>query len=134
VPAQCSYDYAIIRIVPFVEREEFINAGVILFCRTRRFLGVKTVLNAARLHALYPRLDIAAVGAHLALFEKITRVDAPPPFKGYSLAEKFHWLVSPRSTMVQVSDVHCGICTHPVAALESLMDSQVRMLPASPKN
>lgn len=132
MPVPSSFDYAVIRVVPFVERKEFVNAGVILFCRTCQFLGTKTLLEASRFRALYPRLDLTAVAAHLSIFEQICRDNAPPPFTDYSLAEKFHWLVSPKSTMIQVSAVHSGICKDPAETLEMLMDTLVRMPPTLP--
>ncbi len=105
-----SYDYAIIKIVPLVERGEFINAGVILFCRTQRFLAAQVELHEARLLALIP----AICNGH----GPIGQLDMP---------ERFHWLVAPRSTIIQTSDVHCGLCSDPTQALEHLMATMVRL-------
>ena len=125
MPAPSSFDYAVIRIVPIVAREEFINAGVILFCRTRRFLGARVELNAGRLPALAPHLDLEEVRAHLELIPKIC--EGQGPIGQLSLADRFHWLTSPRSTIIQISPVHSGLCTDPAAALERLMQTTVQL-------
>jgi len=120
-PVRHSYDYAVVRVVPRVEREEFFNAGVILFCRVRRFLGARVALDQGRLAALAPALDPAGVEAHLALIERICAGDVDAgPIARLPLAERFHWLVAPRSTVVQTSPVHSGLCADPAAALERL--------------
>jgi hypothetical protein len=120
-----SFDYAIVRLVPQVEREEFINVGVILFCRTRRFLAAKIELDDARLAALAPELDGDKVRAHLNLIPTIC-AGGDGPIGRLSQAERFHWLITPRSSSVQVSPVHCGLCTDPAAALERLVAAMVR--------
>lgn len=121
MPAQSSFDYALVRLVPRVEREEFINVGVILFCRTKRFLDARLALDQARLATLAPDLDSTKFQEHLDL---IPRLCAGGPEAGpigcLGQAERFHWLVSPRSTVIQVSPVHCGLCTDPQAVLEYL--------------
>jgi hypothetical protein len=126
MPATSSYDYAIIRIVPHVERGECVNAGVILFCRTRRFLGARFHLDTARLRALAPQLDSAAVQDEL---NAIARICEGGPAAGtlgqMSQSERFHWLVSPRSTVIQTSPVHMGKCVDPEAALAHLLQSLV---------
>ena len=125
--AQSSYDYAIVRVVPRVERGEFVNAGVILFCRTRRFLGARIALDASRLAALAPQLDIPEVNRHLAIIPLVCAggVEAGP-IGLLPLADRFHWLVAPRSAMIQTSPVHSGLCDAPEAALEQLLDALVR--------
>jgi hypothetical protein len=119
VPA--SFDYAIFRIVPRVEREEFVNAGVIVYCAEQRFLAARVHVDEARLKALWPDLDIELVRQHL---EAITRISSGDPSAGpiahLAPGERFHWLVAPRSTMIQVSPVHSGICEAPAEALERL--------------
>ena len=121
MPERSSYDYAVIRVVPRVEREEFVAAGVILFCRTQRFLAARIGLDPERLLALNPHLDIAQVQAHLALFPRICAGGADAgPIGQLDQSERFHWLTSPRSTVIQVSPVHCGLCTDPQAALDRL--------------
>ena len=126
MPALSSYDYAIVRVVPCVERGECINVGVILFCRTRRFLGALISLDAQRLLALFPTIDIDAVRSHLDAIPLVCAGSAEAgPISQLSQSERFHWLVSPRSTIVQTSPVHSGLCSDPAAALEHLMQTMV---------
>ena len=132
MPAPAAFDYALVRIVPCVERGEFLNVGVILFCRTRRFLDARIELDEARVRALWPAADLDEIRAHL---EAIPRICAGGPEAGpigqLLLHERFHWLVAPRSTVIQTSPVHSGICLDPAATLEHLMDRMVRS-PGSP--
>src|SRR5262245_25690212 len=104
VPAPSSFDYAVIRVVPRVDREEFLNAGVILFSSERAFLGARVLLDEARLRTLWPDVDLDLVRQHLDAFTRVCegRADAGP-IAQLSQRERFHWLVSPRSTMIQVS-------------------------------
>lgn len=126
MPAPSSFDYAVIRVVPRVEREEFINAGVILFCRTRRFLGARLALNWPRLAALDPEIDPAEVEEHLALIPLLCSGDpAAGPLAALPQADRFHWLVAPRSSVIQCSPVHSGLSTDPQAALEHLLETLV---------
>ena len=120
--AQNSFDYAVIRVVPRVEREEFVNAGVIVFCLEKNFLAARVQLNAERLRALWPEVDVDLIRQHLEAFPKISLGDPEGgPIARLSLRERFHWLVSPRSTMIQVSPVHSGICNgDPQEALDRL--------------
>ena len=126
MPAFSSFDYAILRVVPRVEREELVNAGVILFCLERDFLQARIELDATRLHALWPGTDVELVRQHL---EAIPRICAGSPDAGpiarLSLRERFHWLVSPRSTVIQVSPVHSGLCESPERALDELFRRMV---------
>jgi hypothetical protein len=124
VSAQSSFDYAVIRVVPRVEREEFVNAGVIVFCLEQNFLAARVHVNADRLKALWPQVDVELVRQHLEAFPKVSAGDpAAGPIAQLSLRERFHWLVSPRSTMIQVSPVHSGICGgNPHEALDRLFD------------
>jgi hypothetical protein len=111
VPVPSSFDYAVVRVVPRVERGEFINAGVILFCLEHRFLEARVQVDEARLKALWPELDIELVRKHLEAIPKICAGDASAgPIALLSQRERFHWLVSPRSTIIQVSPVHSGLC------------------------
>ncbi len=123
MPDLCSFDYAVVRVVPRVEREEFLNAGVILYCRELRYLGARIHLDGERLAALAPELDREAVAAELEL---IPRICAGGPRAGplgaLRQAERFRWLTSPRSTVVQASPVHPGLCADPEAALEDLVE------------
>jgi hypothetical protein len=123
----CNYDYATIRIVPKVEREEFINVGVIVSCPAHKFLEARIELNEQRLHALDPTLDVEAFQAHLAAIPAICMGGAQAgPIGRLSQRERFHWLVAPRSTIIQTSPVHTGRCTNPAAVLERLLNTMVR--------
>jgi hypothetical protein len=127
--ARSSFDYAIVRVVPRVERDEFVNAGVIVFCRTRRFLGARVALDARRLAALAPWLDIGEVDQYLATIPLICAGGpGSGPIGALPLAERFHWLVAPRSAMIQTSPVHTGLCDSPAAQLDWLLESVVRPL------
>ena len=132
MPAPSSFDYAIVRLVPHVEREEFINVGVILFCRTRHYLAARIDPDPDRLAALAPDFDPAPVQAHLKLIPLICAGGGETgPIGQLSRSERFQWLVTPRSTAIQVSPVHCGLCTDPDTALRGLFERFVRL---SPKN
>ncbi|MHB1005454.1 MAG: DUF3037 domain-containing protein [Chloroflexota bacterium] len=121
MPAPHSYDYALVRVVPRVERGEFVNVGVILFCRTERFLAAAVKMDRVCLRALAPELDLAEVERYLATIPLICAgVPGAGPIGRLALAERFHWLVSPRSTIIQPSPVHSGLCVDPAAALNAL--------------
>lgn len=121
-----SYDYAAIRVTPRVDREEFVNAGVILFCLERRYLAARVRLDEPRLRALWPEIDMDAVRSRLDAIVRVCDADpAAGPIARLSLRERFHWLTSPRSTVVQVSPVHSGLCEEPEAALDRLMERLV---------
>jgi hypothetical protein len=128
MPARSSFDYAVIRVVPRVERGELINAGVILFALAKDFLAARVEVNEPRLLALWPEVDLDLVRQHL---EAIPRICAGAPDAGpigkLSLRERFHWLVAPRSTIIQVSPVHSGLCDHPERALDELFHQAVRL-------
>ena len=109
--AVASFDYALLRVVPRVERQEFINAGVVVFCLEKRYLAARIRLDAARLHALWPDADAALAQKHLEAVERICAGDpAAGPIAALSQRERFHWIVSPRSTIIQPSPVHTGVC------------------------
>jgi hypothetical protein len=128
MPAPSPFDYAIIRVVPRVEREEFINAGVILFCRPRRFLEARVELDVARLAALAPDLDPALVQRTLDIFPQVAAGGPEAgPIGELPQAERFHWLTAPRSTIIQPSPVHSGLCTDPRVALTNLLNTMVRL-------
>lgn len=121
MPVPSSFDYAVVRVVPRVERGEFINAGVIVFCLEHRFLTARVQIDEARLKALWPRVDIELVRQHLEAIPRICAGDAAAgPIARLSQRERFHWLVSPRSTIIQMSPVHSGLCAAPEAAVEQL--------------
>jgi hypothetical protein len=115
------FEYAIIRVVPRVEREEFLNVGVILYCRSKLFLQTIFTLNGSRLLALYPDLDIDEVQRHLHAFEQISvgNKDAGP-IAALDIASRFRWLTAKRSTVVQTSVVHPGLCKDAGETLERL--------------
>ncbi len=121
------YSYAIVRVVPRVERGEFLNVGVIVFVPTQRLLACRVELDADRLRALAPDLETALVERHLRSLCLVCEgspdggpVAALPP------AERFHWLTAPRSTIIQTSPVHAGACHDPNSTLEDLLDELVR--------
>ena len=127
MPTLSSFDYAVVRVVPRVEREEFVNAGVILFCSERDFLGARVELDRERLRALHPQVDLALVEEHLAAVPRVAAGgEGSGPIGRLTTRERFHWLVAPRSTVIQVSPVHSGLCEDPGRALEHLMDRMVR--------
>jgi hypothetical protein len=116
-----SFDYAVIRVVPRVEREEFINAGVVVFCLEKRYLAARIRLDEERLKTLWPEADVDLVREHLAAVERICAGDAAAgPIASLSQRERFHWLVSARSTIIQPSPVHTGICDETADLLERL--------------
>ncbi|MBN1219184.1 MAG: DUF3037 domain-containing protein [Anaerolineae bacterium] len=123
-PTSSSFDYAIVRVVPYVEREEFINVGVILFCRAQNFLAAQIELDRQRLMILAPHLDVARVQALLELIPCICAGNKSPVGQ-LSQAERFHWLVNVRSTSIQTSPVHSGLCTNPAAMLDHLVETMV---------
>ena len=129
--ARAPFAYAVIRVVPRVERGERLNAGIVLLCRPRRFLGAAIELDEARLRALDPACDVDEVRAHLDL---IRRIAAGTPDSGplatLSKAERFHWLVAPSSTVIQPSAVHAGLTSDPAATLEHLLRTLVGVSPA----
>ena len=128
MPTRCSYDYAILRVVPRVDREEFINAGVVLHCFERGFLAAACDLNIARLAAFAPDVDTEVVRRHLDAVGRICRGDRDAgPIGKLPPKERFRWLVAPRSTIIQPSPVHAGLCADPVAELERLLDTMVRV-------
>ncbi len=128
MPALSSFDYAVIRVVPRVEREELVNAGVILFCLERDFLQARVEVDEPRLRALWPETDVELVRQHLEAIPKIC-AGSPEggPIARLSLRERFHWLVAPRSTIIQVSPVHTGLCDSPERALDELFEQMVRV-------
>ncbi len=127
MPVPSSFDYAVIRVVPRVDREEFLNAGVLLYCLSKGFLGARVELDETRLLALAPEVDVGLLRSHLEALPRICAGGADAgPIGLLPQKERWHWLVSPRSTMLQTSPVHSGLCESPEAALEGLMDSMVR--------
>ena len=124
MPARSPFEYAAIRVVPRVERAEFVNVGVVLYCRPRRFLDTRIELGepqVAALAALAPDLDVDAVERRLDMLRRVCAGDAAGgPITRLPQSERFGWLVAPLSTVVQPSPVHAGLCLDPVATLERL--------------
>jgi hypothetical protein len=127
VQDHCSYDYAVVRVVPRVDREEFVNAGVIVSCPARGFLEARIDLDADRLLALDGTVDLDTVRTNLASIPIICAggPDAGPIGR-LSPRERFHWLTAPRSTIIQTSRVHTGRCTNPGNVIEHLLQVMVR--------
>ena len=130
MPDPDSFDYAVVRVVPRVDREEFLNAGIILFSRTRRYLGARIALDVERLRSFAPWADPDEVEMHLSAIPLICSGDpAGGPLAELPLAGRFHWLVAPRSTIIQTSPVHSGVCSDPEAMLDHLMRQMVLVEP-----
>ena len=114
MPDHCAYDYSVIRVVPDVARGEYLNAGVVLFAKTHRALLSRIALDEERLRALAPGADLPIIRSHLESIERICAGgEAAGPHAHLSASERFHWLTAPRSTVIQLSPVHSGICDDP---------------------
>ncbi len=127
MPEPSSFDYAIIRLVPHEERGELINVGVILYCRAQAYLDVRIAFDPQKLRALDPDADVESVRKQLEAIPQICKGGKNlGALSELSQGERFFWLVSPRNTIVQMSPMHTGICTDPVAELEHLLDTMVK--------
>jgi hypothetical protein len=127
VPGEHTYDYAIVRVVPRVDRGEMINVGVILSCPAVDFLEARIEVDAARLLALDPSFDVEASRGHLEMIPRVCRGGADAgPIGELPQRARFHWLVSPRSTIIQLSPVHTGRTDDPAKALQRLLETMVR--------
>lgn len=123
-----AYSYAIIRVVPRVERGEQINVGVVLFAPERRYLDATIELDPVRIRAIAPDADLALIEHHLRNFQAIADGAAEGgPLAALPPSDRFHWLTAPRSTIIQTSPVHTGLCADPAAALEDLLTDLVRL-------
>ena len=123
-----SFEYAVIRVVPHVERGEFINVGIVLYCRARSFLDAQTSLDEARLRALAPGADPAEITSYLEAMQRICQGGSGSgPIGQLTQRERFHWLVSPRSTVIQTSPAHAGLCHDPAAMLQHLMATVIHI-------
>jgi len=115
------FEYAIIRIVPRVEREEFLNVGIVLYCKERKFLHTKYSINKEKLNALCAEMDCTEVEEHLQSFEQIGAGDkAGGTIAALDMASRFRWLTATRSTIIQTSKVHPGFCEDPNETIEKL--------------
>lgn len=126
-PGRSPFEYAIVRVVPRVERGEAFNAGIVLMSRARRFLGARVELDPGLLAAMSPDCDPEIVRDHLASIVSIADGDpAAGPIAALPAPERFHWLVSPSSTIIQPSAVHTGLTADPAETLEHLFLTLVR--------
>lgn len=124
---RCAFEYAVVRLVPRVEREEFMNVGVILFCDERDFLGALVNLDEGRFRALAPGADVSLAQGHLAAIPRICEGGpGSGPIGQLPLRERWRWLVAPRSTILQTSPAHGGLATDPGEALARLFEELVR--------
>ena len=120
-PDPAAYAYAVLRIVPVIEREEFVNAGLILFCRERRYLAARGVLDESALGALRPGTDAEAIRDQLRFVEAVAAGELTEgPLATMSQSERFHWLTTPRSTLVQPGPMHAGTTDDPAETFEHL--------------
>ena len=127
MPTLCPFSYAIVRVVPQVEREEFVNAGVVVFCDALDYLEARVELDEARLLSLDPRVDLALVRRHLEVLPRLCAGGADAGNIGrLPLRERWHWLIAPRSTVIQVSPAHAGVSERPHEEAERLLDRVVR--------
>lgn len=127
MPAACLYDYAIVRVVPRVDRGEFVNVGVIIACMARRHLKARIELDEARVLALDPGADLASIREALDAIPTICEGGPEAGALGrLSMRERFDWLIAPRSASVQTSPVHVGRCTDLDVAMEKLLQKMVR--------
>ncbi|MBX9398943.1 DUF3037 domain-containing protein [Streptomyces sp. TRM72054] len=121
------FEYALLRVVPRIERGECINAGVLVYCRAKAYVGARTHLDEARLLALDPDADVAGVRAALRAVEGVCGGgEAAGQAAGDDAGRRFRWLIAPRSTVVQPGPVHTGLTTDPAAETERLLDLLVR--------
>jgi hypothetical protein len=121
------FSYAVLRLVPDIERGERINVGVVVFCRPLDFVGARTSLDEERARALRGDVDLAAARRHLAAIERVAAGDpGAGPIAALDTTARFHWLVAPSSTIVQPSEVHTGLCDDPAACLDELFERLVR--------
>lgn len=126
MPEKHLFEYAVIRVVPRVEREEFINVGVILYCSSRRFLQAEFDINEDRLKSLYNNIDLQELNDRLCAFQHVCKGDASGgPIAKLPVASRFRWLTAARSTIVQTSPVHPGLCEDPKEMLQRLMKELV---------
>jgi len=127
MPEQHSFEYAVIRVVPKVEREEFMNVGVILYCQSLAFLDAQFTLDEQRLHALSPALEIQEIKKHLAAFCDICKGGSGAgPIGRLDMGSRFRWLTATRSTVLQCSRVHPGLTADPAMTLKNLHERLVR--------
>ena len=120
MPSRRAFSYAVVRVVPDIEREEFANVGLILFDRERRYLAARVAYDPAAVDALADGCDHDAIRRQLELIAEIANGGAPEPFRSMSGSERFHWLTTPRSTIVQPGPLHAGTTENPEATFDHL--------------
>ncbi len=126
MPEASPFSYAILQLVPDIERGERLNVGVVVFCRPLDFVGARTGVDEARARALAPMLDVDAVREHLLAIERVASgSDTGGPIAALDTTSRFHWLVAPSSTIIQPSEVHTGLCGDPAGQLVRLFDRLV---------
>ena len=129
MPERFAFEYAVIRVVPRVERGEFLNAGVVLICRPKRYLAAKVALDAGRLRCFAPFCDegqIDRIAEQLALIPRVAAGDPTAgPIALLDFRERWHWLAAPSSTVLQPSPAHTGLCLDPAEELRTLFDELV---------
>lgn len=122
------YEYAVIRLVPRVERGEYINVGVVLYCKSLKTLDFVFQINKNRILSLFPEVDLEEVESHLLSFQKICQGTPDSGLIGsQDLASRFRWLTARRSTIIQASEIHPGYCQQPTAALNKIFEEMVLM-------
>ncbi|MBL8784197.1 MAG: DUF3037 domain-containing protein [Deltaproteobacteria bacterium] len=127
MPERTTFDYAMVRVVPRIDRGELMNVGVVLYALKCDYLAVRIAVDEARLKALWPELDVELVRDHLDAFARVARGEAAAgPVARLTQRERWHWLVAPRSTILQVSAVHSGLCQDPAKSLDHLFERLVR--------
>jgi hypothetical protein len=127
MPEKELFEYAVIRVIPRVDREEFLNVGVVLYCQTQNFLQTAFELNEERLRTFASDLQVSEIKEHLLAFERICRGGPEGgPIGKLSLGDRFRWLTAPRSTIVQTSPVHTGVTSHAGETLAALLTKLVR--------
>lgn len=126
MPETHSYEYAVIRLVPRVEREEFLNVGVIVYCKRLRFLAMQHHLDRNCFSVLWPQLDYDEVEAYLQSWDKICQADpAGGKIATLDLSGRFHWLTAARSTIIQSSLIHTGLTADPAQTLQALFEKYI---------
>lgn len=126
MPDMESFEYAVIRIVPSVEREEFINAGVVLYCKSKRYLGIEVFLNEELLKSLCPKADTLLIKDYLNGFVNVANgSNKKSPIAALDIASRFRWLTAVRSTILQTSRIHTGLTDNPEATLQKIFKEQV---------
>jgi hypothetical protein len=129
VTSRDPFEYAVLRVVPRIDRGEAVNAGVVLYCRAAGFLGARVHLDATRVRALDPNADVAAIAAALEAAADTCTEDGGGPAAAQDIGRRFRWLTAPRSTVVQPGPVHTGLTDDPAEELDRLL--RVLVLPVS---